>query len=118
MTFRSNPLTPILEALEGQALRLSKARHAFLIQEAERKHFEASLVKGASGSSQAERITNAHAQAIYAEFHRALADLETRYNFELLKFSILEKDYFAQLAMLKLDHSQIIKGVGGDGSFG
>ena len=105
----SNPLHPILTALEGHSVVLSKARHQYLVKEARRHHFESRLIQGATGKSVAEKTINARALAEWEAFQVELADIESRYQFELLKNELLNREYFAQLASLKIDAGLIGK---------
>jgi hypothetical protein len=64
------------------------------------------------GKSQAEREMRAKATKDWLEFHKALARLEAIAEFQRLKFSVLEKEYFAQHQQLSLDEGLIRKGDG------
>lgn len=97
------PLDQATENLHLQNKVVGKARDLFLVKEAERKHFEASLIQGSKGSSHAERTINAQATSDWLEFHKALARLESLYEFEKFKLLILDKEYFAQYQQLKMD---------------
>jgi hypothetical protein len=72
-------------------------------------HFEATLMMSVEGKSQAEREMKAMASKEWLEFHKALARLEAIYEFQKLKFSVLEKEYFAQHQQLSLDQGLIKK---------
>lgn len=110
MNFKSNPLSDLTKALYELNNLLAVARNAYLSKEAERKHFEANLILKASGSSMAERKVVAEADKAYLEFHKALARLEAVYEYQRLKFSILEREYQACYLALKLDGDLIKKG--------
>lgn len=110
MNFKSNPLSDLITALYGMNEILSKARHAFLEKEAEKKHFEALLTKTAEGKSHAEKSMNAQAKESWAAFHKDLARLESIYEFQRLKFSVLEKEYQANYIQIKLDADLMKKG--------
>lgn len=96
-----------LNDLSRQNEALNVARGAYLLKEAERKHFEACLVKVADGKSHAERLINAQAEIAWLKFQRELAGLETAYEFEKLKYDILDKAYLAEHLSLKIDGSTI-----------
>ena len=109
MQFNSSPLSDLLEALDQQNDILGKARAEFLALEAERKHKEALLIKAAEGKSHAEKTTNAQANAEWPEFQLRLARAEAVYEFQRLKFSVLEKEWQSQYLCLKLDGALIKK---------
>ena len=96
-----------LNALTKQNDLLSKARGAYLLKEAERKNFEATLIKDAPGKSHAEKTNAAQALAFWRQFHKELAILENDYEFQKLKYEILDKAYLAEHLSLKLDSSEI-----------
>ncbi len=108
MNFLSNPLTPLLEALDKQNDTLGKARAEYLTLEAEKRHREALLIKQAEGKSHAEKVTNAQANIEWQIFQNKIARAEAVYEFQKLKFSILEKEWQSSYLTLKLD-GQIIK---------
>lgn len=96
-------LRDILNKLESQNDILGRARNAYLEAEAEKKHFEATLVQLSKGKSHAERTTEAHASEKWLKFHKDLARLEAILEFQKLKFEILNKEYLAEHLSLKLD---------------
>lgn len=98
-----------LNALSLQNDTLKNARTSYLLKEAERKHFEATLISGAQGKSIAEKTINAQASEEWVEFHRELARLESAYEFEKLKYDILDKAYLAEHATFREEASQIRK---------
>jgi hypothetical protein len=106
------PLDPITRALDEQNNVLGKARNEYLLKEAERKHFEASLVKVAEGRSHAEKLVNAQATKDWVTFQKELARLESVYEFQKLRFEIMDKEWLAQYASMKLDERAIKRGVG------
>ena len=110
MKFPANPLSLVLMALSEQGRTLSVSRFKYLSKEAERKTYEARLIKGAQGSSHAERTTNAQATEEWRKFHVELSRLESEFEFEKMKWEVLSREYLAQLLSLKLDAQQIIKG--------
>jgi hypothetical protein len=110
MRFRDNPLSDVIAILEKQNSVLAKARYRYLRKEAARKHFEANLIKSAPGKSQAEKSTYAQSQQSWLDFHCELAKLESVYEFERLKFTILEKEWQSQYLQMKLDEKVISKG--------
>lgn len=104
---RSNAMDSVRESLERQAIVLSRARHRFLIKEAERKHFEADLISKAEGRSHSERMINAQATEQWLKFHKDLARKEAIFEFQKLKYEILDKEWLAQYLALKSDESLI-----------
>lgn len=88
---------------------LGKARNAYLIKESERKHFEAMLIRDAAGKSHAERVINAQAASEWVTFQRELARLEAVYEFQKLRFEILDKEWQSQYLTCKLDGAVIRK---------
>jgi hypothetical protein len=98
--------------LEQQARVLSKAKHRFLVKEAERKHFEAKLIQAASGRSHAERLINAQATEDWLRFQKDLARKEAIFDFQKLKYDLLDKEWLAQYQANKLDDSLIKRQVG------
>ncbi len=76
---------------------------------ASKDHFEATLIKASPGDSNAEKVVNAKATVEWASFHKSLARLEAIYEFQKLKFSVLEKEWFSCQLELKLDQSLIRK---------
>lgn len=109
MNFTANPLTPILSALEAQNHVLGKVRNDYLSKEAERRNYEARLVKEAMGKSHAEKVMNAQSMDEWLGFHKSLARLEAIYEFQKLKFTVLEKEWQSQYLCLKLDAGLIRK---------
>lgn len=108
----STPLDDIKALLEAQGRVLSRARYEYLSKEAERKHREATLIKGAEGKSVAEKTLNAQATDDWLVFHRDLAKLEAIYEFERLKMELLRLEFQAQYLSLKQDQNQIERGIG------
>ena len=100
-----NPLKELLRAMEQQNDVLARARNRYLSKEAERKHFEAVLTRKAEGKSIAEKRVNAEAMPEWFEFHKELARLEAIFEFQKLKWEILDKEYQATYLGLKMDHS-------------
>ena len=107
--FRDHPLGAIIAALGAKNIHLGKARNEYLRLEAERKHFEATLIQASEGKSHAERTNYAQTAPGWLAFHQKLARAESEYEFHRLEFSILEKEYQAQYLQLKLDHGLIQK---------
>ena len=103
------PLDAAITALEFQNDTLGKARNDFLLKSAERKHFEATLIQKAPGSSQKERETNAQADPAWLTFAKELARLEAVYEFQRLKFGILEKHWHNAFLEAKIDQNLIKK---------
>lgn len=103
-------LRNIIQMLHKQNDLLGKARFEYLTQEAERKHFEATLVRDTMGKSHAERLTLAQGSEVWLGFHKKLARLESEFEFQKLKFQVLEKEFLAVHLTLKLDAETIRKG--------
>lgn len=80
---------------------VGRARNSYLAKEAERKHFESTLIQAAEGKSQAEKLMNAQAKPEWLVFAKTLARLESVFEFEKFKLSILDKEYMAQYLELK-----------------
>lgn len=96
-----------LNNLNKQNDDLAKVRASYLLKEAERKHYEATLVSKAPGKSHAEKVINAQATKEWLMFHVELAALEGAYEFNKLKYDILDKAYLAEHLSLKVDSSTI-----------
>lgn len=102
-------LTKALNILLEQSEILSEARRLYLLKESERRHFEACLIKGSEGKSHAEKVVNAQASPLWLDFHKGLSELEAIYEFEKLKYEVLDKAYFAEHLSLKIDHGLMSK---------
>lgn len=98
-----------LNNLTKQNVRLRDARNAYLLAEAERKHFEARFICMAEGKSVAEKTINAQAGKDWLAFHENLARLQGAYEFERLKYEILDKAYLAEHATFKVEEGLIKK---------
>lgn len=110
MNFKpSNPMTELTAQLYEMNKTLTRAEKAYLLKEAERKHFESSLVLKASGRSMAERKTLAEASVEWLEFHQALANLEALYHFQKMKMEIMRSDWQSWYLTHKLDADLIKK---------
>ncbi len=109
MNFHSNPLHSILEALDALNATLGVDRNAYLALEAEKKHKEAVLIQAAVGKSHAEKVTNAQASMEWLSFQKALNRALAVYEFQKLKFSIMEKSWQSEYLILKLDGAVIKK---------
>jgi hypothetical protein len=96
-------LDPFTERLNLQNDVLGRARNSYLEKEAERKHFEAVLIRQAEGKSMAERTVNAQATEVWMRFMKDLARLESVYEFQKLKYEILDKEWQAHYLTHKLD---------------
>lgn len=103
------PLRAAIRRLESLNATLAKVRYEFLKLDAEKKHFEATLISNASGKSHAERVINAQASKEWDAFHQALVKAKARYEFEQLKFSVLEKEWQSLYLETKLDGKLITK---------
>jgi hypothetical protein len=99
-----------LNNLNKQNELLTKARGLYLLNEASRKTFEANLIKNAEGKSHAEKTINAQSTEEWNSFHLTLADLENKYEFEKLRYDILDKAFQAQYLSAKLDADTIKRG--------
>lgn len=104
---QTHSLSPILSVLEAQGKVLAKARHAYLLKEAERRHHEATLIKASEGKSTAEKTISAQATKEWLVFHQELARTESLYEFQRLKYSVLEKEFQAIYLELKIDSESI-----------
>ena len=103
MDITNHPLKELLQNMEVQNDTLSKARNKYLTKEASRKYTEAVLIRQASGKSHAEKSINAQATKDWLEFHTELARLEAIFEFQKLKWEILDKEFMAQYLTLKTD---------------
>lgn len=104
-------LRDCIDRLNVQNNVLSLIREAYLLQESTKKHFEAGLMSAAPASckSHVDRLSHAQSLRVYLEFHQKLAQLESTYKFEELKFSILEREWQSQYLSLKVDNASIQK---------
>lgn len=109
MIFKQHPLHHIIAALSAKNIELGKARNKYLSIKAEKDHFEATLIQGSSGDSNAERVVNAKTAPGWLGFHKDLNRAEAEYEFYKLQFKILEMEYFAQRQELDLNGSLIKK---------
>lgn len=105
----SNPLHSLLGSLSTQNETLAKARLSYMLKKASEDTFEASLIVRAEGKSMAEKTVNAHSQPEWECFSQDLARLESNYDFERLKFSVLEKAWQSEYLEAKLNESVIRK---------
>lgn len=96
-----------LNNLGAQNEKLHQVRNKYLLKDAERKTFEARLVNQSIGKSHAEKVVKAQASDEWLEFHKELAALNCAYEFEKLKYDILDKAYLAEHLTLKLDAETI-----------
>jgi hypothetical protein len=104
-----NQLEEILSKLSEQNDLLKIVRSKYLAAEACRKHYEARMIAIALGKSNAEKLVNAQATESWRKQAVAIASLESDFEFERLKFSILEREYQAVYFTLKLDSETIRK---------
>lgn len=111
MNLKTSRLTELTGMLHRQNETLGKARNEYLLMEAQRKHFESKLVMGfkASNSSMAEATAQAQGSTAWLTFHQSLARLEAVYEFQKLKFTIIEKEYQSCYLEMKLDQGLIQK---------
>lgn len=101
-----------LNNLAAQNETLAKARGAYLLKEAERKNYEAKLISIAEGKSHAERQANAYATDAWLQFNRELAELENEFEFQKLRYDILDKAFLAEYASYKLDNETMKRSAG------
>lgn len=110
MNFKTNhPLSHIIAALGAKNIELGRARNNFLSLKAEKDHFEATLIKGALGESNAEKTMLAKANESWMTFHKALNRFEAEFEFIKFQLKILELEYQAQYLALKQDEASIKK---------
>lgn len=102
-------LNKLITALREQNKVLSIARFNYLSKEAEKRHYEAKLITEAIGKSHAEKVTLAQSSDDWVVFHRELAKLESRYQFELFKYQILDKEFQAEYLTRKQDGEEMKK---------
>lgn len=102
-------LTELVRALAKQNEVLSLSRFNYLTKEATRKHYEATLVSQSNAKSHAERLNMAQSTKEWLEFQKELAKLESRYQFELFKYQILDKAFQSEYLKVKLDGQEIKK---------
>lgn len=96
-----------LNNLSLQNDSLTAARGLYLLKEAERKTFEARLIRDAQGKSHAEKTVHAQATDEWLEFHKALAQLETDFEHHKLRYDILDKAFLGEYLGAKLDTDTI-----------
>src|ERR1700726_701497 len=96
-------LNKLIETLYKANEGLARSRHAYLMKEAERKHYEARLLSEASGKSHSEKLTIAQSSDDWLKFHKELARLESIYQFDLFKYRILESQFQATYLQTKQD---------------
>jgi hypothetical protein len=96
--------------LQKQNDTLGAARNEYLRKEACRKHHEATLIANAEGKSHAERTINAQATMLWLEFATDLARLESVFEFQKLKFEVLDREFTALYLEAKLNAPLIKKG--------
>lgn len=102
-------LDEIREKLEAHNVVLGRARDLYLAKEAERKHFEATMIMQASGKSHAERVVAAQSKQEWKTFHVELARLESVYEFQKLQHEIINKEWLAEHLERKLTEPLIRK---------
>lgn len=104
-------LAELIERLEKQNEKVGIARNAYLAKDAEKKTFEARLIRDADGKSHAEKTVLAQATEDWLSFQKDLARLEAVFEFEKFKLEILEKEWLAEYASLKSDERQLKRSV-------
>lgn len=98
-----SPLEHCIKQLESWSKILMKSREAYLLKEAEKKHFEAKLVikqlelhnEVNKYPSHTEALTRSFATEEYFKFSKELALLESKYENDKLVYEVLEKNYQA-----------------------
>lgn len=105
----SNPLYSLTVALTKFNESLGKDRNVYLSLEAEKDYKRAMMIKAAPGKSNAEKVVNAHASEEWLEFHKKLGRAKAVYDFQKLKFSVMEKEWLAQHLEMKLEGSLMKK---------
>ncbi len=104
-----NPLFPFIQMLHSYANAVGKARDAYLAKEALRDYTKNTLIAMAAGKSHAEKLTQAMATKEWRDFNVEVNRLQAVWEFHKLKFSVIEKEYFAQHQQLSLDGGLIKK---------
>lgn len=111
-----SPLEESIKQLESWCKILMKSRQAYLLKEAEKKHFEAKLVMAQEEISSDGKViafsikqAKAYASNEYLEFSKQLALLESKYENDKLVYEVLEKNYQAIYLETKIDNQLIIK---------
>lgn len=94
--------------IQNDVLGFVREKHLEL--QSTRKHYESKLVSMAQGKSHAERQTFAYASEAYRELMAGISKVEADYEFEKLKFSILEKEFQATYLSLKMNEETLRKG--------
>lgn len=108
MSFKiDRALAERLNNLNAQNETLTKARGAYLLKEAQRKSFEAGMIRRADGKSHAEKTTTAQDTKDWLDFHVHLSELETEFEFQKLRYDILDKAFQAEYLSAKLDADTI-----------
>lgn len=110
MKLRDRTLAQRLNELTTQNEKLHAARQAYLLKDAARKHFEARAIQSAPGKSHAERTVNAQATEDWRDYQMDVAQLEAAFEFEKLKYDILDKAWLAEYLGAKLDGDTIKRG--------
>lgn len=102
-------LERLIDLLNRQNATLGKVRSAYLRLEAARKHQEAQLIAYAPGKSQAEKTMHAQTTSEWFIIQDEIAKAEALYEFQKLKFSILEKEWQGTYLECKINESVIKK---------
>ncbi len=87
-----------LNLLNAQSDKLRQAEGEYRLHEAKRKTLEGELYLMTVASNVAEKTAKVHANEEYSNFMRELAKLETEFNHQRRRFSILESAYLAEHA--------------------
>ncbi len=106
-------LKKIILMLQTQNDVLSRARYEYLTKEAERKHFEARLVMAEAGiekQSHALSLSKAQASDTWLKFQQDLAKLQSVFEFQKLKYEILDKEFLAVYGTMKIEAQTISRG--------
>lgn len=96
-----------LNALTKQNEVLRDVRASYLLKEASRKHLESRMVRAAEGRSQAEKTVNAQSTDEWLGLQQEIAELESAFEFEKLKYEILDKAWLAEHVTYKIEDGLI-----------
>lgn len=97
-----------LNLLNKQNDKLKQAEGEFLLLDAEKDSFKATLFLVSMGESVKEREAKAMASSEYSSFMKALAEKENAFHHERRRYSILENAFYAELSTFK-NEMQLIK---------
>jgi hypothetical protein len=103
------PLDTITQALEVQNNLLGKNRAEYLAKEVELEHLENKWADELEGESQAARERKVKASERWLKLASEVARLKAIFEFQKLRYEILDKEWLAQYASMKLDERTIRK---------